>query len=194
MRSDVRSAVQVTRSGNVRTVSQDCEAGMRAAAPVIQARFAADEFQDITGLFRANRIKLTRQRLALGRLVFGRGDRHLTAEMLYGEARAAKIDVSVATVYNVLRLFTDARLLRPIGVDGSKIYFDTNVVEHSHFLVEDSHELIDVAEPSTIVGEGLVVPAAFEINRIDVVLRLRRKTVRFEHRIGLDASGLQLKT
>jgi len=34
--------------------------------------------------------------------LFAKGDRHLTAEMLYEEASRAKIAVSLATIYNTL--------------------------------------------------------------------------------------------
>jgi Fur family iron response transcriptional regulator len=47
--------------------------------------------------------------------------------MLYGEATKAKLPVSLAAVYNILRQFTNVGLLRQVAVDGSKTYFDTNV-------------------------------------------------------------------
>jgi len=48
------------------------------------------------------------QRLALTRLLFDKGDRHVTAEQLHGEVLAAAIPVSLATVYNTLHQFTEA--------------------------------------------------------------------------------------
>ena len=66
----------------------------------------------LRGKLRQARLRPTRQRIALGWLLFGRGDRHLTAEMLFDEARAAKLPVSLATVYNTLHQFTAAGLLR----------------------------------------------------------------------------------
>jgi hypothetical protein len=53
-------------------------------------------------------LRPTRQRLALGFMLFGKGDRHVTAEMLYDEACKAKVAVSLATIYNTLHQFTDA--------------------------------------------------------------------------------------
>ncbi len=83
----------------------------------------------------------TRQRMALGWILFGKGDRHLTAEMLYEEATHAKVPVSLATVYNTLHQFTEVGLLRQVAVDGSKTYFDTNASAHHHFFVEGDNEL-----------------------------------------------------
>ena len=47
-------------------------------------------------------LRLTKQRLALGQLLFDAGDRHVTAEGFYDEARRAGIEVSLATIYNTL--------------------------------------------------------------------------------------------
>ena len=89
-------------------------------------------------------LRPTRQRMALGWILFAKGDRHVTAEMLYEEANHAKVPVSLATVYNTLHQFTDVGLLRQVAVDGSKAYFDTNNTEHHHFFVEDDNDLLDI--------------------------------------------------
>src|SRR5271167_2869602 len=75
---------------------------------------------------RAARLRPTRQRIALGWLLFAKGDRHVTADMLFDEARAVKAAVSMATIYNTLHQFTRAGLLREIGVVGSRAFYDTN--------------------------------------------------------------------
>src|SRR5678816_4093180 len=84
-------------------------------------------WHDVKEMLRSVGLRPTRQRMALGWLLFGKGDRHLSAEMLYEEATKAKVPVSLATVYNTLHQFTDVGLLRQVAVDGSKTYFDTNV-------------------------------------------------------------------
>ena len=108
----------------------------RAKRPVPQARRGCP-LSDLRDRLRRAGLRPTRQRLSLGWLLFGRGDRHLTAEMLYDEAMRAKVPVSLATVYNTLHQFTEAGLLRQLAVDGSKAYFDTNPSEHHHFFLEE---------------------------------------------------------
>jgi Fur family transcriptional regulator, iron response regulator len=120
-------------------------------------------------------LRPTRPRVALSALLFAKGDRHVTAEMLFEEANQAEVSVSLATVYNTLHQFTEVGLLRQVAVDGSKAYFDTNNTEHHHFYIEDRHELIDVSPRDMIVGKAPVPPDGYEIVRIDVVVRLRRK-------------------
>ncbi len=72
-------------------------------------------------------LRPTRQRLALAKLLFDRGDRHLTAEQLHGDVLKARVHVSQATVYNTLHQFTRAGLLREVVVEAGRSYFDTNV-------------------------------------------------------------------
>jgi Fur family iron response transcriptional regulator len=119
-------------------------------------------------------LRPTRQRVALGWLLFGKGDRHVTAEKLFEEAVAAKMSVSLATVYNTLHQLTGAGLLREIAVDGARVYFDTNVSEHHHFLVEDGDMLFDIPGSHVEVSSIPEPPKGMRISRVDVVVRLRK--------------------
>jgi Fur family iron response transcriptional regulator len=120
-------------------------------------------------------LRPTRTRVALGSILFGKGDRHVTAEMLFEEARQISVSVSLATVYNTLHQFTEVGLLRQVAIESSKSYFDTNNTEHYHYYLEDRHELMDIPPTDVAVGEIPVPPAGYEIVRVDVVVRLRRK-------------------
>jgi Fur family transcriptional regulator, iron response regulator len=132
-------------------------------------------WHDVKAKLRDVGLRPTRQRMALGWILFAKGDRHVTAEMLYEEATRAKVPVSLATVYNTLHQFTEVGLLRQVAVDGSKAYFDTNNSEHHHFFVEDRNDLMDIPANDVLVGKAPIPPEGYEIVRIDVVVRLRRK-------------------
>lgn len=118
-------------------------------------------------------LRPTRQRVELGRVLFARGPRHISAEDLHAEAQAAGVRVSLATVYNALHQFTEAGLLREVAIDGTRTYFDTNVSDHHHFFVEGEGTLIDM-------GEGVEFdtlpepPEGMEITAVEVVVRVRR--------------------
>lgn len=116
----------------------------------------------------------TRQRIALARLLFEGGDRHVTAEQLRGEAESAAIRVSLATVYNTLHQFTAAGLLREVVVEPGRSYFDTNVENHHHFFCETSGMLQDIPGDSVAVGALPSPPPGTEISRVDVIIRVRR--------------------
>lgn len=120
-------------------------------------------------------LRPTRQRVALGELLFRGCDRHVTAERLFDEAVAANLSVSLATVYNTLHQFTDAGLLREIAVDGARVYFDTNVSDHHHFLIEEDGELYDISGSNVAVANLPTPPKGLRIDRVDVVVRLRRE-------------------
>jgi Fur family iron response transcriptional regulator len=132
-------------------------------------------WHDVKTKLRNVGLRPTRQRMALGWILFAKGDRHVTAEMLYEEATRAKVPVSLATVYNTLHQFTDVGLLRQVAVDGSRAYFDTNNSMHHHFFIEEQNELLDIPASDVVVGKAPVPPEGYEIAQIDVVVRLRRK-------------------
>lgn len=131
-------------------------------------------YAESIGRLRAAGLRPTRQRLALARLLFGKGDRHVTAEQLHGEATGEGIRVSLATVYNSLHQFTAAGLLREVVVDPVRRYFDTNVSGHHHFFMEADGELLDI--PGDLVAlSGLPeTPAGTVVDRVDVVVRVRK--------------------
>ena len=118
-------------------------------------------------------LRLTRQRLALAKLLFGGMERHVTAEMLHGEAQAARVPVSLATVYNTLHQFTDAGLLKEIMVDSGRSYFDTNTSHHHHFYCETSGELSDIDGADVAIDLLLEPPSGKEVSGIDVIVRVK---------------------
>ncbi|MYZ49145.1 iron response transcriptional regulator IrrA [Propylenella binzhouense] len=117
-------------------------------------------------------LRPTRQRVALGQLLFARGHRHVSAEELHAEAEARGVRVSLATIYNTLHQFTEAGLLRQVTIDASRTYFDTNVGEHHHFFVEGENRLIDFGGEIDIrrLPEP---PSGMEITAVEVVVRVK---------------------
>ncbi|HUN13229.1 MAG TPA: Fur family transcriptional regulator, partial [Rhabdaerophilum sp.] len=120
-------------------------------------------------------LRPTRQRVALGWLLFGRGDRHLSAETLFDEAQRARVPVSLATIYNTLNQFTQVGLLREIAIDGSRTYFDTNISDHHHFYLEGGEGLVDIPAHDISVANLPPIPDGMEVSRVEVVIRLRKR-------------------
>lgn len=127
---------------------------------------------DVHELLRKAGLRPTRQRLVLGQLLFGCGDRHVSAELLHAEATASGEHVSLATVYNALHQFKQAGLLRELAIEGTKTYFDTNTSNHSHFLLEPEGQVIDIPSEQISVSGLPEPPAGMRISHIDVVVRL----------------------
>lgn len=130
--------------------------------------------QDIAERLRLAGLRPTRQRLSLASILFGAGDRHVSAEVLHQEALAAQIDVSLATVYNTLNQFKAAGLLREVACEGDRSFFDTNTSNHFHYYLEESESLVDIGASDLEVKGLPPLPAGTEIDRIDIIVRLRK--------------------
>lgn len=135
----------------------------------------AEAMPDIEVKLRHYGLRPTRQRVALGDLLFAKGDRHLTVEELHEEAIIAGVPVSLATVYNTLHQFTEAGLIRVLAVEGAKTYFDTNTSDHHHFFIEGRNEVMDLPVGNLEIGNLPEPPEGMEIAHVDVVIRLREK-------------------
>jgi len=131
-------------------------------------------YAELLQRLRAAGLRPTRQRLALARLLFERGDRHITADELHAEADRAGVGVSLATVYNTLNQFTQAGLLREVAVEAGRAYFDTNTTDHHHFFFEDGGRLVDIPAEGLSVEGVPAAPKGTEVARVDVIVRLRR--------------------
>ena len=130
-------------------------------------------YSSLIARLKAGGLRPTRQRLALARLLFEGGDRHLTAEQLHSEAEESDVRVSVATVYNTLHQFTKVGLLREVVVEPGRSYFDTNVDDHHHFYFEATGDLQDIPSDRLRVRELPEPPEGTRIERVDVVVRVR---------------------
>jgi Fur family iron response transcriptional regulator len=119
-------------------------------------------------------LRPTRQRLSLAAILFGAGDRHVSAESLHQEALAARIHVSLATVYNTLNQFKAAGLLREVAFEGDRTFFDTNTSNHFHYYLEDTDQLVDIGATDLEVKGLPQPPPGTEIDRIDIIVRLRK--------------------
>ena len=123
-------------------------------------------------------LRPTRQRLALATVLIGDGrDRHVTAESLHESVHSHGDSVSLATVYNTLKAFCDAGLMQEVTVDGSKSYFDTKTHDHPHFFWENEDMLTDAPADQLDIAELPEAPEGMEISKVDVVIRLRKKSV-----------------
>jgi len=154
-----------------------CDVEIEAPSDPIFGDGEKELVRDCIDLLRRAGLRPTRQRLMLGKFLFSKGGRHVTAEMLHAEAVAVNMQISMATVYNTLNQFTRAGLLRQIGVDGSKSFFDTNPTTHHHFFVDHEDRLLDVPEPVVVIDQLPEPLPGYAVSRIDVVVHLRRKPV-----------------
>jgi len=128
----------------------------------------------LTAVLRMAGLRPTRQRVALAELLFAGPHRHISAEQLHDEANSAKVNVSLATIYNSLHQFREAGLLREVAIDASRSYFDTDTSDHHHFYLEDEQRVIDIPSSSITIQNLPEPPRGMEITHVDVVVRVKK--------------------
>jgi len=97
---------------------------------------------------------------------------HVTADSLYSELIDRDINISLATIYNVLNVFTSHGLLREISIDPSRSYFDTNIKRHYHYYFEKTGKLEDISIEELKISPMPEKKNGFDVNCVDVVIRV----------------------
>ncbi len=121
------------------------------------------------------KLRHTKQRAQIAKILFKAENRHFTAEQLHKEVRTTGHTISLATIYNTLHQFRSAGLLRQVIVEPGKVYFDTNTEPHHHFYIEDDGELLDVERNEVKISTLPEIPKNCNIQEMDVIIRLRKK-------------------
>lgn len=134
-------------------------------------------------LFASHGLRPTRQRRVLARLLFNGAGRHVDAQMLHTEAATTNEKLSLATVYNALREFEHAGLIRRVAVPSERVWFDTDTGAHRHFFIESEGRVLDVPD-----GADIDRPAGYTVTRVDTVVHLE-KVEGTEQRVHSDRNG-----
>ena len=114
----------------------------------------------------------TKQRRVLAKILFEKGNRHISAENLFDEVKREDRKISMATIYNTLKQFTNLGLIREIVVDKNKSLYDTNNKPHYHLYIEDEGKVHDI--PTDNINLNLPsVHACLNLHNIDVIVRVR---------------------
>ena len=114
----------------------------------------------------------TKQWRVLAKILFEKGNRHISAENLFDEVKREDRKISMATIYNTLKQFTNLGLIREIVVDKNKSLYDTNNKPHYHLYIEDEGKVHDI--PTDNINLNLPsVPACLNLHNIDVIVRVR---------------------
>jgi Fur family iron response transcriptional regulator len=119
-------------------------------------------------------IRPTNPRVRIAALLFA-APQHLSAEQIITTLAASGRRVSKATVYNTLKIFAAAGLIRQLTIDDSRAWYDSNMGAHYHFHDAESGSLIDVPVPEVEFSRLPPAPDGMEVEGIDLVIRLRKK-------------------
>ena len=117
-------------------------------------------------------IRPTKQRRVLAKILFEKGNRHLSADELFHDVKKEDRKISMATVYNTLKQFTSLGLVREVVVDQNKSLYCTNHKSHYHLYIEDEGKIVDI--PTKNIDLNIPsIPACFQLCNIDVIVRIR---------------------
>ena len=117
-------------------------------------------------------IRPTKQRRVLAKILFEKGNRHLSADELFHDVKKEDRKISMATVYNTLKQFTSLGLIREVVVDQNKSLYCTNHKSHYHLYIEDEGKIVDI--PTKNIDLNIPsIPACLQLHNIDVIVRIR---------------------
>ena len=119
-----------------------------------------------------NRVRPTKQRMILSKLLFENGKRHVSAESLFNEVKKEDRKISLATIYNTLKQFTKLGLVKEIVVDQNKSIYCTNRESHYHLYIEDEGKVIDIPKQNIDLNISNI-PACLSLHNVDVIVRIR---------------------
>ena len=117
-------------------------------------------------------IRATKQRRVLAKILFDKGNRHVSADELYQDVKKEDRKISMATVYNTLKQFTNLGIIREVVVDQNKSLYCTNRKNHYHLYIEDEGKIMDI--PLKNIDLNIPsIPACLQLHNIDVIVRIR---------------------
>ena len=99
--------------------------------------------REIADLLRDKDINPTTQRIEIAHLLFEK-PQHLSAEEIRQRMNSEYEKCSQATVYNTLRLFVEKAVVRELIFSSDRIYYDSNIVKHLHFVDVDSGQTLQI--------------------------------------------------
>ncbi len=143
---------------------------------------SAKSEQELRELLQCHGVNITLQRLHIAGILFS-SPRHLSADQIFDELQLSKQiygckprqvnarQVSKATVYNTLSLFSRIGLLREIVVDQGRVIYDSNTTPHHHIYNTRTATLSDISDSDINVWVASELPGGVRIEAVDVIIR-----------------------
>ena len=114
-------------------------------------------------------IRPTKQRMILAKLLFKNPDRHISADEIYEEVKKEDRKISLATIYNTLKQFTNLGLLKELVIDQNKSIYCSNHDSHYHLYIEDEGKIIDIPQKNIDLNIP-ELPACLKFHNIDIIV------------------------
>ncbi|MCR6097193.1 peroxide-responsive transcriptional repressor PerR [Salipaludibacillus agaradhaerens] len=105
-----------------------------------------DQLQDALHSLKNTKVRMTPQRHAILEFLIN-APTHPTADEIYKALEGKFPNMSVATVYNNLRVFKEVGLVRELTYGDSSSRFDSNTSHHYHVICQDCGKIVDFHYP-----------------------------------------------
>ncbi|MDX8047643.1 peroxide-responsive transcriptional repressor PerR [Gracilibacillus sp. S3-1-1] len=110
--------------------------------------------QEAVEKLKSSGVRITPQRHAVLEFLL-KAETHPTADDIYKALEGKFPNMSVATVYNNLRVFREIGLVRELTYGDSSSRFDCNTSNHYHMICENCGKIVDFHYPSLDEVEAL---------------------------------------
>lgn len=106
-----------------------------------------DEIKEAVERLKSSGVRITPQRHAVLEYLI-EAEIHPTADDIYKALEGKFPNMSVATVYNNLRVFKDIGLVKELTYGDASSRFDYNTTKHYHVICESCGKIVDFHYPS----------------------------------------------
>ncbi len=114
----------------------------------------ADQLQEALDLLRDSGVRITPQRHAVLEYLI-KSMKHPTADEIYKALEGKFPNMSVATVYNNLRVFREIGLVRELSYGDASSRFDFKTSDHYHIICNSCGKIVDFHYPKLDEVESL---------------------------------------
>ncbi len=128
--------------------------------------------REIAEILKQKGINPTTQRIEIAHLLFQR-PQHLSAEEIRNRLNKEYEQVSQATVYNTLRLFVEKGVIRELIFSPDRIYYDSNVRPHHHFIDVDSGKVYDIPPELVVMPDINIKGIDAEVMEVNLLVKGR---------------------
>lgn len=123
-----------------------------------------DEIKEAVERLKSSGVRITPQRHAVLEYLI-EAEIHPTADDIYKALEGKFPNMSVATVYNNLRVFKDIGLVKELTYGDASSRFDYNTSKHYHVICESCGKIVDFHYPSLDEVEALAeTVTGFEVS------------------------------
>ena len=121
-------------------------------------------------------LRLTLQRIEIAKILFFGPPKHFTANHIYKIVKKKKLNISLATIYNTLRDFSDKKLINEIIFEPSRNWYDTCLEDHHHFFNSKTQKLIDINKNDISLKSYPKPPDGYKIRKYNIVIEIEKFT------------------